>query len=604
MTSPTWKQRIGVFAGLSALALLAYVPALDGGLLWDDTDWIASGESLRGLRGLARIWLDPSALIQYYPLTYTSWWIDHLLWGLAPLPYHVENVLLHALGAALFWELLRRLGVPGALPAALVFCLHPVHAESVAWLTERKNVLSGVFYLASLNAWVRHLGDGGARAWRWSLLFFALALLAKTATLMLPVVLLILVGWRARADRRAAIRTLPFFALSIAAAGMTVYMEHVAGAVGAEWSLSFAERLVLSGQVVWFYLSKLLVPIGLCFVYTGEGLTEVSLTGFIPLLSLPIIAVAAWFLRGSWGAPVLVAGGFFVANLFPVMGFFDLYWMRYAFVGDHFQYLASLGPIALIAALVARSVASHGGPPRYARIGLGLAVLAALGAQTWRQAGQYRDVEILWLETLRRNPDAWLAHTNLGNLISARGDIDDGLPHHERALEINPLAFESLNAVGNHLVREGRFEEALERFQTALGVRPSRALTYYNLGVMELARDREAQALDWFRRGLERNPSNLDLMRYLAELLCSAREASLRDAPQALRLAERVCDRRAAPTAADVHTLTKALAAMGRLEEARLEGHRALELARREGSREREDRIRGFLNRIEERLGR
>jgi hypothetical protein len=593
------------FLGLAALALLVYSPAIGGAFLWDDTDWIVGAEPLRSGRGLWQIWFEPGAVVQYYPLTYTSWWLDVQLWGLDPLPFHVENVLLHALVATLLGELMRQLKLPGAGLAALLFTLHPVHVESVAWLTERKNVLSGVGYLGSLMAYVSFLQ--GRRRGRWALALglFALALAAKTTTVTLPLVLVLLTWWSSGGlDRRRAAATLPFFALAALAAAVTIAMERHEGAVGHDWNLAPLERVALAGQVPWFYLAKLVWPHSLAFVYPRWGTDVASAWAFAPLLLLLGSGALLWRARRGPGRHALLALGSFWVALLPVSGWVDFYFMRYAFVADHFQYLPSLGVIALVAGTTTHVLRA---PivPNWLRPVPFVLVAAILGHASWSQAAMYRDLESLWRGTLARNESAWMPHTNLGNLLWARGEQAEALAHHRRALELYPDAFESLNFMGNELARQAaesgdpaRLRDALEHFERARIVKPQDPMTDKNIGVMWSAVGEEAKALEAWTRGLTLEPGNLNLQCNLARLLAGAEDRSLRDGPRAVRIAEAITAAPAQRSAELLWLLTGAYSTAGRLQDARGAAADTLRAAEAEGHAELAQRARLLLDQL------
>lgn len=583
------------YFGLAALALALYSPALSGAFLWDDTDWIRDNPTLRSWHGLWRIWAEPGAVIQYYPLTYTTWWLDHLLWELSPLAMHIENVLLHALNALLFGTLLRRLSLPGATVAALVFLVHPVHVESVAWLVERKNTLSAAFYLAAAHGWLGWLEDGERRHLRRAQLLFAAALLAKTATLMLPLGLFALAWWRG-ADRRRTLRALaPFVALSLLAAVMTIVMERGEGAVGHDWALTIGERIALLGQVTGFYLDKLLLPWLLSFVYAKWDLAAASFVGWLPTIVLLAALGSALRVRRRALLAIGIALWLFVANLLPVSGLVDFYYLRYAYAADHFQYLPSLGPIALLCCGLAALL-----PLTPRRICAGLAVIALmpLAYATWQRAHIFVDVETLWRATLRVEPDAWLAHTNLGNLLDQRDGADAGIAHHRRAVAIYGDAFESNNAVGNYHARRGETDVARPYFDRALVARPDDPLTFNNLGAMAGIAGDLREALVWFEQGHRKAPDNRELLRNLVQVLAHSPDPALRDGPRALRLARQL-NAVETPSLQDRFALFRALLLGGDRGEAIALGGEVLREARAAGDRDTERRVGQQLQRLE-----
>jgi Tfp pilus assembly protein PilF len=543
------------YLALAAIAVAIYWPALQGEFLWDDTDWIVNNEALRSWSGLWRIWFEPGAVIQYYPLCYTSWWLDYQFWGLSPTALHLENVLLHAGNALLFGSLLRRLGLPGASLAALVFVVHPVHVESVAWIVERKNTLSTAFFLGTAHAWLSYLDDRqGRRLWV-AMALFTGALLAKTATLMLPIALFAIAIWRAHAWRGIARSLAPFAILSLLAATITVVMEHSEGASGHDWALTAGERLALFGQNVGFYAGKLLLPVQQSFVYAKWDIDASSMVAWLPTVALGIALL--WSLRARHSATTAasLALWLFVTNLLPVSGLVDFYYLRYAFAADHFLYLPSLAPIALVCCGGAWLLRQK---PR----GIGVAVAASLtitlGTASWQRAHLFTDMATLWHATIEVEPDAWLAHTNLGNLLALRGNPDDGIEHHRRAVAIYPDAFESNNALGNYLTRHGDYRGARQHFEHAQSARPDHPLTCNNLGVMAASQGKEREARDWFRKGHEKDPDNRDLLRNYSQLLSQATDPALRNGRRALRLARQL-NAVDAPSLLDQFALFRAL---------------------------------------------
>ena len=461
------EPRLAIVAAVIAAAtLLSYLPALGARYIWDDEAYVTGNETLRTLGGLADIWLSPWATPQYYPLVHTTFWLEYRLWGLAPAGYHLVNVALHAANAVLVYLLLRRLKLPGALLAAGLFALHPVHVESVAWITERKNVLSALLYLSAMLTYLRFrpLGENGGgerRTYILALALFAGALLSKTVTASMPAAFLLLVYWKeGRITRRDVLLLLPFFALGLVAGGNTAWLEkHRVGAYGADWALSFAERVLIAGRAVWFYFGKLVWPHPLVFIYPRWELDAASPAQWaFPAAAVLVVAglVAA---RGRLGRGPLVAVLFFGGTLFPALGFFDVYPMRFSFVADHFQYLASLGLLALLAAGAAQAFAR----PDRRRIGHGAAALwlLALGTLTYAQSVHYHDYETLWLDTLSKNPGCWMARNNLGLLYEKTGRTEEAVAQYRLALEVKPGAPDAHTNLGNVLLASGRRAEAM-----------------------------------------------------------------------------------------------------------------------------------------------
>ena len=379
-----------LWAAVFAFAFIAYLPALDGSLLWDDAGHVTRAD-LRSLNGLFRIWFEVGATQQYYPFLHSAFWLEHRLWGDATLGYHLVNVLLHATAAGLFGTLLRRLAVPGAWLAALLFVLHPVCVESVAWIAEQKNTLSAIFYLAAALAYLRFDEGRSSRHYLLATGLFLLALLTKSVTASLPAALLVVFWWqRGRLDwRRDVVPLLPWFALGAASGLFTAHFEHeLIGAQGIDFDLSLLQRGLLAGRVVWFYLGKLLWPADLIFIYPHWTVDAAQWWQWVfPAGFLTLLAGLTWWSRRQRGP--LAALLLFAGTLFPVLGFVNVYPFLFSYVADHFQYLASLAVFALAAAGLARASVRL---PRSGRVAAGAILLAGLGSLTWAQSAMYRDV--------------------------------------------------------------------------------------------------------------------------------------------------------------------------------------------------------------------
>lgn len=506
-------SRAGALA-LTAAVVLAYLPALGAGYVWDDDQYLTANPLLRDVDGLRRIWTEPRASPQYYPLVFTTFWLERRLWGVWAGGYHAVNVLLHLGAALLAGRVLERLRVPGAALAAALFALHPVHVESVAWVTERKNVLSGVLYLASLLLYL-----GGRRAV--ALLAFLGALLAKSVTASLPVVVLLL-AWaeRRRIDRTEARWLGAFFLLGAAFGLHTAWLErdHV-GASGGGSSLAAVERWLVVGRVPWFYLGKLLWPSPLVFVYPRWVLDPRDPTAHLyPLATMALVGLL-YALRGRIGRWPLVAALYFGVTLAPASGLFDVYPFRFSFVADHFQYLASLGPLALVAAGVTQAAARA--PASAARVAATV-VLGTLAALTARQALLYRDAETLWRHTLAHNPRAWLALNNLAALRLTKGDAPEAEALLRRSLALRPDNLEARNNLGMALQRLGRPEDAMAAYRAVLAAEPAHLPARYNLALALARAGRLDEAVAELRLVVRQDPADLqaqwDLGRALALL--------------------------------------------------------------------------------------
>jgi tetratricopeptide (TPR) repeat protein len=512
-------------AALVLASLAAYYPAWDGAFVWDDDYHVTDNLVLRDLRGLREIWLDPRSTQQYYPLTHTSFWLDYQLWGLQPLGYHLVNASLHAASAVLAALVLRRLAVPGAWLAAGLFALHPIQAESVAWITERKNVLSGVFFLSAALAYtgspLHREGPLRRRATRAALvaLLFACALLAKSATAPLPLALAVVTVWKRGSLDRLQTLLLGGLLAGGAAMGLVTLQLEVqhAGARGAEFSLSMVERALVAGRAFWFYLGKLAWPVDLAFSYSRWTVDARDEWAYLfPLGAAAAVALLALF-RRKLGAGPVVAVAYFGLMLSPALGLFNVYYHRYAFVADHFQYLACLGPLALLAAGATRLRL----PVRLGRA-TACALLAVLAVLTWNRAALFESSETLWRGSLAADPRSHLAHYNLGELLARKGEIEAAVEHYRRALEIKPDMLPALINLGALLGARGETDEALGLFDRALSRAPDHALAHYNRGLVLELQGRTELALRAYREALRHQPDLVAARNNLALLLYAA----------------------------------------------------------------------------------
>jgi tetratricopeptide (TPR) repeat protein len=605
--------------------LVAYVPAIRGGFIWDDDDYVTNNQTLKDAGGLRRIWFELGAVPQYYPLVHTTFWIEHRLWGLNPLGYHLVNVLLHATGAVLLWRALLRLHVRGAWFAAAVFALHPVHVESVAWITERKNVLSGALYLAATLAYLRFAGFArndpsedppNAQNWRFyglAVVLFICALLSKTVMATMPAAICLLLWWKRRLRWRDLVALAPLFVLGLTAGLLTRWMErHRVGAIGEEWNLPFIDRCLVAGRTLWFYAYKLICPRDLTFMYPRWQIDSGAGWQYLFPLGAIAVMVALWVLRCRIGRAPLVAVLFFAGTLTPALGFIDVYPMRYSFVADHFQYLASIGLIALFAGSISVAADRLGKAGIRIRPGFAALPLTALGVLVWRQGHIYKDQETLWRDTIAKNPGCWMARSNLGSILSGTGRTAEAVTQLNEALRLKPGDYQILNNLASALDKQGRLTEAVALYKQALMAQPNDHRVHNNLGMAlarlgridealrhfvmaaELRNDfadpqfhaadllsgqgKTTEAIEWYRRGLKLRPTQLDSLNNLAWLLATRPDQAPGDANEAIRCARQACEATGYKVPVFLDTLGAAYAAAGRFSEAVATAQKAVEL--------------------------
>ena len=516
-----WWRRDWVLALLLVIVtMFAYLPAWNGTPIWDDDAHLTKPE-LRSLEGLAKIWTQPGATQQYYPLVHTLFWVEHRLWGDWPEGYHLLNILLHCASALLLVRIFRQLEIPGAWLAAGIFALHPIQVESVAWISELKNLLSGVFYFWSLSVYLKFDRSRNLAFYVAALVIFALGLMSKTVIATLPAVILVIFWWkRGRLSLKEDFLPLvPFFLVGTAAGLFTAWAERtLIGAEGAAFHYSSIERILIAGRAIWFYLSKFIWPLDLIFIYPRWQISQSVWWQYLyPAAVLLLLAVLVWRSR-RWRAPL---AGFliFIGTLFPVLGFLNVYPFRYSLVADHFQYLACLGIIALAVSgmvwqLKQWQLWRH-------PIGYGLcgALLASLTALTWHQSAMYTDIETLWRTTIERNPKAWMAHDNLGALLFRQGRVNEAILHFRKAVEIDAEQAEPQANLGNALLQNGDLDEAIAQYSNALRIKPNYAEVHYNLGNALLRKGQADEAIAQYEKAIALKPDYANIHNNLGIVL-------------------------------------------------------------------------------------
>jgi Tfp pilus assembly protein PilF len=490
-------------------------------MVWDD-DAHVTKPALQSLAGLASIWTNPHATQQYYPLLHSAFWIEHRLWGDATMGYHLTNVLLHALAALLTVVLLQRLKVPGAAFAGILFTVHPVCVESVAWISEQKNTLSLVLYLLSALAYLRFDAGRKRSAYAAALALFLLALLTKTVTATLPAALLVVFWWKrgSLSLRRDVLPLLPWFAFALAGGLVTSWVERsMIGAAGPEFALSAPERVLLASRVVWFYLGKLLWPFGLMFIYPHWDV-HASAASWIPFLACALLATAGLWILGRRARGPLAAWLLFVGGLFPALGFVNVYPFIFSYTADHFQYLASL---PILASIAAGASALHGrlpAPLKAPALVLASLAVGTLAILSTAQSRTYQDGPTLYRTTLQQNPSCWMAHNNLGLWYESQGDTARALSEYEEALRLKdtlPMAHNNLGAILRRV--PGRHDEARAHLERALELQPVYSEAANNLGVWFEDTGDLANAALRFRDALRMAPSNAEAANNLGSVL-------------------------------------------------------------------------------------
>jgi protein O-mannosyl-transferase len=614
---PLWRRDWFWALLLIGLVCIAYAQVFGAGFIWDDESHLTRNPCVIGPLGLKEIWTTAQAV--YYPLVLTTFWVLHKFVGLNPFPYHLLNVLLHATSAVLLWRVLQLLKIRGAWLGAALWALHPVMVQSVAWITELKNTQSCLFYLLSIlfflkwdeapritrisriekkeEAFPNHSRNPCYPWFTLSLFLFVLATLSKPSVVMLPFVLALFIWWnRGKIRWRDALALAPFAVISAFASAWTIWEQKFhARAVGPDWAQTFSERLIIAGRAIWFYLGKLIWPHPLVFIYPHWDIEPSKLIAYLPLLTAIAGLIALWFVRAKWGRALFFAAAYYVISLFPVLGFFSVYFFRYSFVSDHFQYLASMGPFALAGAAIAtvvgrlcetpREMASDTGALQHLgndfAVSRGKVVLSVslcgillllLGFRTWRQTAEYRDLFALYGATLQRNPGCWMAHYNLGIAFSERGEAEQAIDHYRQAITLRLNYAEAHYNLGRLLVEQGQLDDAIAHYEKAVDINPDDPEAQNNLGVTLFGVGRADEAISHYQKALEIRPA-------YAEASCNFANALIAKGDFDGAIARYTACLAAIPDQAEAqYNLASALLRKGRTDEAIVQYQKVLQI--------------------------
>lgn len=539
--SETSQNDLRNAALLLGIVFVVYLPALSAGYIWDDDFYVTNNIQLRSLTGLWNIWFSPRSTPQYYPLVFTSYWLEYRVWQLHPLGFHFDNVLMHGINAILLSRILTMLRVPGAFGAALIFAIHPVHVESVAWITERKNVLSGMFSLLAFQTYWKFV-DADVQGRRFSrgtyytlsLIAYVCALLSKSVTCSLPAVIMLVIWWKyGRLSWRQIVPLAPMFAIGLAAGLNTALLEaHHVGAKGLEWNWTAWERCLIAGRIAWFYAGKLIWPWPLIFIYPKWQIRGDDWWMWASLAAALILLVVLWWRIPIWGRGPLVACLIYGGVLFPALGFFNVYPMRYSFVADHFQYLASISLISLFVAVVTSFTQRNRVSVEPLRLGAS-GLLLLLMATTFLRTFDYRDRETLWTATLGDNPNCWMAQYHLAAIRFDQRRYSEAADLFQRALqhpqedgpdlasiaELHGYLGDCYLALRQTPATLEHFRAALRHFEQQLSLpNADQAELHNNVGIVygKLGQLKESRAS--FERAILIAPDNVGINQNLAEL--------------------------------------------------------------------------------------
>ena len=527
---------LGVLIGAAIIvvaAFLAYFPSLSGDFIWDDKDlYLTENPIIKAPDGLFRFWCTTEPF-DYYPVSNTTLWIEWRLWEMNSTGYHITNLILHIAEALLIWIILRKLSIPGGFLAAVIFALHPVNVESVAWISQRKDMLAVLFFLLSILWYMKfdelarlrlaakqstaHCPPSTAHCFSWywlSFSAFVFAMLSKGSVAIQPVLLLGIVLWLRPLTRRDLLRIVPFFAVAVALTVVNVWFQRHGSEVIIR-SADFAQRLLGAGGVVWFYLYKAILPLNLLFIYPQWHIEPGNPLWWMPLLAVLVVTALLWRYRKNWSRPLLFAWGFFCIALLPALGFTDVYFMKYSLVSDHYQHIALIPVIVLISAGFSLwHYGAHGMAYRTATA-LAAATVGILLFLTCLQSGLYSDEITLYKATLEKNPNSWMAHNNLGSALWKQGFQQEALDHFERSFKLNPNYPQVHDNLGAALLHTDRRQEAIAHLEEALKLKSDDPEAHYLLGNAAREDGRLQDAIDNFQKALSVKPDYLEALNNL-----------------------------------------------------------------------------------------
>ena len=529
--------------GLGLLVAAAYFPALSGGFVWDDLAFTQAAP-IQEPAGIWRIWFSPSDIEgegHYWPLTYTTFWLEHRLWGFWAPGYHAVNLLLHFANVLLVWHLLRRLdalSVWRAWIVAALFAVHPVHVEAVAWVIGRKDLLATLFYLGAVLAWLRLPEAGATGRWLWHLLalaLFAAGLLCKSIGITLPVALLVHRWWlHGRLTAADCWRVAPFFAVAacFGVADMRYYKEII------DVDYTLVERALIAAQALWFYVGKLLWPAELMPIYPHWRVDLAAVAAWAYALGALAVAAALWLLRDRIGRGAFAGAVFFALTLSPTLGLVPFGYMQFAFVANRYQYLADIGALTVIVGAVSVAIGGLAKQVRWAAVGVAAGLLIALSVLTWQQAGIYRDSIVFFKRVIAGNPGARDAYFNLGSALFESGQREEGLAAVRTSLALRPESMKAQYGAGLMLYKLGQLEEALAHLQRALDMNANNRVVQYTTGLVLAALGRSDRAEQHYRRVLDIDPQHRAAHLRLGELLAGTGQvaAAERHVRQALTI--------------------------------------------------------------------
>lgn len=511
-SSKLLRTSLKVF-GILVLGLIVYWPALHAGFIWDDDMFLTLNPLIKASDGLRRFWFTNQAA-DYWPLTSTSLWLEWRLWGMNPMGYHTTNVVLHLIESLLLWKILYRLKIPGSYLAAVLFLIHPLNVESVAWITQSKNTMAMLFFLITCLCFTNSEETSNQSPYyknKWyyvSLLMFICALLSKGSVILLPIVLLGIIYTKKSVQASDLVKLVPFTISAFIFTFINVWFQNHATHETIRIA-NFTERLLGAGAVPWFYLSKIVFPNNLSFIYPQWNISTTNYILWISLVASLVMSVGSLSLLRSKFSFISYSWLYFCLMLIPVMGFADIYFMKYSLVADHYCHLAIIGILVLLAYCFEMLVVRFVRIKPYAE-GLMVGCILILSLLSLRECLKYKNLETLYNTTLHINPEAWFAETNLVVLLCDTGRLDDAIKHGEHAVALKANQPETHYNLGCALSKARRYPEAISQYVLALQLRPNYRDALFNLGNAFHAISDFKNAIDVFSKVIRLDPKSIE----------------------------------------------------------------------------------------------
>ena len=521
----TWQSWLPKVALISGLTWWIYWPALRGDWMLDDDAYFTHNALLNGWSGLYQFWFRPGSWIEYYPVEETAIWMEWQVFGNHTLGYHLINVSLHIVGALLVWRLFSKFNLRLAWLGGLIFAIHPIQVESVANLSELKNTLSLPPFLLAMCAWIEFEEHGRKKDYEWALFFFLAAMLCKISMAAFPVIILIYAWWRrGRVQRSDLAASAPFFVVSLVLGVVTIWSgTQFAGVHQGHSNVielgGFFDRLAGSGLNLSFYFSQCFLPVILTPFHPKWTVDPHQLVQLLPWPIVGAVLCYFWTRRKTWGKHALLGTAFFGLNLVPFLGFNRVSYMSVMWVFDHMLYLPVIGLIGLVVAAL-QDVETK--LPEWARPNLRGLVFALCLVMVWKghsYARVFSSQEILWTDTLQRDPANWLAQHNFGCYLMGEGRFPEAMTHLTEAIRLNPNLDQAHLNLGLLFEKMGRIPEAEDQYRQALKLNPQSAKACLSLSALLKAQGNRAEAEALLRQGLKLAPDNTLLATDLAEML-------------------------------------------------------------------------------------